>query len=140
MMVDSQNMGPPTSITPDVLEAASILMMMKKGLRLLLLEARQTQGHHPYFDFTAIPPGSAQFHYFLNHRLAFGSSLYDNITPMPAAYHFSLAHAQSCPLPQPVAYYGMLTTPPCFVGPPRDNMPSGTATPEGENEILQPGV
>ena len=142
-MVDRhQDIAKPNNLTPDVLEAASILVAMKRGMRYFLLEAQQAQARFQlsYLDFNSLNPGSAhQLHYFSGHRIPF-SPLYD-ISPMPAAYHFPLAHAQPCSLPQPVAYYGMLASQPCFVGPPREQSAACVASTEGvvESETIQPG-
>ncbi|KAJ7378226.1 Mix paired-like homeobox [Desmophyllum pertusum] len=140
-MVDRhQDIAKPNNLTPDVLEAASILVAMKRGMRYFLLEAQQAQARFQlsYLDFNSLNPGSAhQLHYFSGHRIPF-SPLYD-ISPMPAAYHFPLAHAQTCSLPQPVAYYGMLASQPCFVGPPREQSAACVASTEGvvESETIQ---
>ena len=105
-MTDAQDTIKPSNLTPDVLEAASILIAMKRGMRYFLLEAQQARHQLSFLDFAALNPGSAQVHFLAGHRIPF-SPLYD-ITPMPAAYHF--------PLAQPVAYYGMLASPSCYVG------------------------
>ena len=105
-MTDAQDTIKPSNLTPDVLEAASILIAMKRGMRYFLIEAQQARHQLSFLDFAALNPGSAQVHFLAGHRIPF-SPLYD-ITPMPAAYHF--------PLAQPVAYYGMLASPSCYVG------------------------
>lgn len=141
IMVDHQEIAKPCNLTPDVLEAASILVAMKSGMRYFPLEAQQARYQLSYLDFTSLNPGSGQLQYFSGHHRIPFSPLYD-ISPMPAAYHFPLAHAQACTLPQPVAYYGMLTPPPCFVGPPREQSAPGCVAPtEGvvESEMVQPG-
>ena len=137
-MSDSQEGVKPGNLTPDVLEAASILVAMKRGMRYFLLEAQQARYQLSYLDFTSLNPGSPQLHYLSGHRIPF-SPLYD-ITPMPAAYHFPLAHAQPCSIPQPVAYYGMLASPPCYVGPPREHSSTCAASTEGvvDSESIQP--
>lgn len=140
IMVDHQGIAKPNSLTPDVLEAASILVAMKSGMRYFPLETQQARYQLSYLDFTSLNPGSGQLQYFSGHHRIPFSPLYD-ISPMPAAYHFPLAHAQTCSLPQPVAYYGLLTPPPCFVGPPREQSEGCVASTEGvvESEIVQPG-
>lgn len=139
-MVDQQDTAKRSSLTPDVLEAASILMSMKSGMRYFPLEAQQARYQLSFLDFNSLNPGSGPLQYFSGHHRIPFSPLYD-ISPMPAAYHFPLAHAQACSLPQPVAYYGMLTPPPCFVGPPREQSAGSVASSEGvaESEIVQPG-
>ena len=139
-MVDQPNTAKHSSLTPDVLEAASILMSMKSGMRYFPLEAQQARYQLSFLDFNSLNPGSGPLQYFSGHHRIPFSPLYD-ISPMPAAYHFPLAHAQACSLPQPVAYYGMLTPPPCFVGPPREQSAGSVASTEGvaESEIVQPG-
>lgn len=124
-MTEAQATIKSNNLTPDVLEAASILVAMKRGMRYFLLEAQQARHHLSYLDFAALNPGSAQVHFLAGHRIPF-SPLYD-ITPMPAAYHF--------PLAQPVAYYGMLASPSCYVGLSRER---GAST-EGvvDSEITQ---
>ena len=138
-MVELQDTAKPSNLTPDVLEAASILVAMKRGMRYFLLEAQQARYQLSYLDFSSLNPGSGQLHLFSGHRIPF-SPLYD-ISPMPAAYHFPLAHAQPCSLQQPVAYYGMLASPQCFVGPPREQSAACVASTEGvvESENIQPG-
>lgn len=138
-MVEFQDAAKPNNLTPDVLEAASILVAMKRGMRYFLLEAQQARYQLSFLDFTSLNPGSGQLHYFSGHRIPF-SPLYD-ISPMPAAYHFPMAHAQPCSLPQPVAYYGMLASPQCFVGPPREQSTACVASTEGvvEGDTIQPG-
>ena len=140
IMEDHQEVAKPCNLTPDVLEAASILVAMKSGIRYFPLEAQQFRYQLSYLDFTSLNPGSGQLQYFSGHHRIPFSPLYD-ISPMPAAYHFPLAHAQACSLPQPVAYYGMLTPPPCFVGPPREQSAGCVAPTEGvvESEMAQPG-
>ena len=140
IMVDHQDIAKPCNLTPDVLEAASILVAMKCGMRHFPLESPQARYQLSFLDFTSLNPGSGQLQYFSGHHRIPFSPLYD-ISPMPAAYHFSLAHAQACSLPQPVAYYGMLTPPPCFVGPPREQSAGCVASTEGvvESEMVQPG-
>ena len=139
IMVDHQDIAKPNNLTPDVLEAASILVAMKSGMRYFPLEAQQARYQLSYLDFTALNPGSGQLQYFSGHHRIPFSPLYD-ISPMPAAYHFPLAHAQACSLPQ-VAYYGMLTPPSCFVGLPREQSAGCVASAERvmESEIVQPG-
>lgn len=138
-MVDHQDIAKPDNLTPDVLEAASILVAMKSGMRYFpSVEAQQARYQLSYLDFTSLNPGSGQLQYYSGHHRIPFSLLYD-ISPMPAAYHFPLAHAQACSLPQPVAYYGMLTPPPCFVGPPREQSAGCVASNEGvvESETVQ---
>lgn len=138
-MVDHQDIAKPDNLTPDVLEAASILVAMKSGMRYFpSVEAQQARYQLSYLDFTSLNPGSGQLQYYSGHHRIPFSPLYD-ISPMPAAYHFPLAHAQACSLPQPVAYYGMLTPPPCFVGPPREQSAGCVACNEGvvESETVQ---
>ena len=139
-MVDHQDIAKPNNLSPDVLEAASILVSMKSGMRYFPLEAQQARYQLSYLDFTSLNPGSGQLQYFSGRQRIPFSPLYD-ISPMPAAYHFPLTHAQACSLSQPVAYYGMLTPPPCFVGPPREQSAGCVASTEGvvESEIVQSG-
>ena len=121
-MADPQNK--PTSISPDVLEAAQILVMMKHGIRAFL-EAQQARYRIPYLYYASLNPTiSAQLHYFLSHGIPF-SPLYD-ISPMPAAYQFPVAH-------------GMLASSHCIVGPPRTSTGGVSNNGESEGEMAQPG-
>ena len=121
-MADPQNKF--TSITPDVLEAAQILIMMKHGIRAFL-EAQQARYRIPYLYFASLNPTiSAQLHYFSSHGIPF-SPLYD-ISPMPAAYQFPMAH-------------GMLASSHCIVGPPRASTGAVSNKGEGADENSQPG-
>ena len=136
-MADPQNKL--TSITPDVLEAAHILVMMKHGIRAFL-EAQQARYRIPYLYYSSLNPAiSAQLHYFSSHGIPV-SPLYD-ISPMPAAYQFPLAHAQSFSLSQQEAHYGMLASSHCIVGPPREQASTGAVSTNGEaeGEMTQPG-
>lgn len=126
-------------ITPDVLEAAHILIMMKHGMRAFL-EAQQARYRIPYLCYASLNPAvSAQLHYFSNHGIPF-SPLYD-IAPMPAAYQFPLAHAQSFPIPQQAACYGMLSSSQRMLGPPREQSEAVAVSTEGvaEGEKKPPG-
>lgn len=137
----SDRKNKPFSVTPEVLEAAHILVMMKQGMRAFL-EAQQARYRIPYLYYASLNPAavSAQLHYLSTHGIPL-SPLYD-MSPMPAAYQFPLAHAQSFSLPQQEAYYGMLTSLQCVVGPPREQSSAACAvSTEGmvEGETLQPG-
>ena len=131
-MTDPQNK--PSSITPDVLDAAHILIMMKQGMRAFL-EAQKARYRIPYLYYASLSPAaSAHLHYLSGHGVSL-SPLYD-ISPMTAAYQLPMAQAQPFSLPQQEAYYGMLTSPQCIVGAPREHIFTEKVV-EGEN--LQPG-
>ena len=122
------------NITPDVLEAAEILVMMRQGMRGFL-EAQQARYRMPYVYYTSLNPTISQLHYFSAHGIPF-SPLYDISPIAPAAYQFSpLAQAQQ------ELYYGMLTSAQCIVGPPRKQDSTGVdfTVGFGEKESLQPG-
>lgn len=122
------------NITPDVLEAAEILVMMRQGMRGFL-EAQQARYRMPYVYYTSLNPTISQLHYFSAHGIPF-SPLYDISPIAPAAYQFSpLAQAQQ------ELYYGMLTSAQCIVGPPRKQDSTGVDFTVGfrEKESLQPG-
>ena len=122
------------NITPEVLEAAEILVMMRQGMRGFL-EAQQARYRMPYVYYTSLNPTISQLHYFSAHGIPF-SPLYDISPIAPAAYQFSpLAQAQQ------ELYYGMLTSAQCIVGPPRKQDSTGVDFTVGfrEKESLQPG-
>ena len=122
------------NITPDVLEAAQILVMMRQGMRGFL-EAQQARYRMPYVYYTSLNPTISQLHYFSAHGIPF-SPLYDISPIAPAAYQFSpLAQAHQ------ELYYGMLTSAQCIVGPPRKQDSTGVdfTVGFGEKESLQPG-
>ena len=136
-MSDSQN-NP--NITPDVLEAAQILVLMKQGVRTFL-KAQQTRFPIPYLYYASLNPATlAHLHYFTGHGIPF-SPLYDISPIAPAACRFPLAQAQGCSFPQQEAYYGMLTSPQCIVGPSREQSAPCVVSTEGvvESENWQPG-
>ena len=137
-MADRQNvlMG----VTPDVVEAAHILVMMKHGMKAFI-EAQNSCHRFPYLYYASLNPTiSAQLHYFASHGFPFNSPFYD-FSAAPSTYQLPLLHAQSFTIPPQDAYCGMLTPSKCIVGPPRDHCPSGEALGDGsaDQETTQPG-
>ncbi|XP_029214150.2 homeobox protein rough-like [Acropora millepora] len=136
-MADRQNvlMG----VTPDVVEAAHILVMMKHGMKAFI-EAQNSCHRFPYLYYASLNPTiSAQLHYFASHGFPFNSPFYD-FSAAPSTYQLPLLHAQSFTIPPQDAYCGMLTPSKCIVGPPRDHCPSGEALGDGnaDQETTQP--
>ena len=137
-MADRQNvlMG----VTPDVVEAAHILVMMKHGMKAFI-EAQNSCHRFPYLYYASLNPTiSAQLHYFASHGFPFNSPFYD-FSAAPSTYQLPLVHAHSFTIPPQDAYCGMLTASKCIVGPPRDHCPSGEAPGDGnaDQETTQPG-
>lgn len=98
-----------TSISPDVLEAAQILVMMKHGIRAFL-EAQQARYRIPYLYYASLNPTiSPQLHYFSSHGI-----------PLPL-------------------WHGMLASAHCIVRPPRVSTGAVSNNGESEGEIAQPG-
>ncbi|XP_068685040.1 diencephalon/mesencephalon homeobox protein 1-A-like [Montipora foliosa] len=113
-------------MTPDVVEAAHLLLMMKHGMKAFI-EAQQARFRIPYSLYYASlnPSISAQLHYFANHGFPFSAPFYD-FSPMPTSFQFPLTHAQSFSIPLQDAYYGMLNSSQCMAGPPGDQRLTGT--------------
>lgn len=137
-MADGENilMG----VTPDVVEAAHILMIMKHGMKAFI-EAQNACYRIPYLYYASLNPAiSAQLHYFASHGFPFSFPFYD-FSATPSTYQSPLANAQSFTIPPQDAYYGTLTSSKCIVGPPRDHGLSGEGLGDGgaDQETTQPG-
>ena len=137
-MADRQNvlMG----VTPDVVEAAHILVMMKHGMKAFI-EAQNSCYRIPYLYYASLNPTiSAQLHYFASHGFPFNSPFYD-FSATPSTYQLPLVPPPSFTIPPQDACCGMLTSSKCTVGPPRDRCASGEALGDGiaDGEKTQPG-